>query len=102
MRTFLNLTGIACESPVSNSSSGNRVESLAIAQGALRSRQGYHYGKRRRSVVPGDSCCGGQSMLKSRPLEGFYRGSCRGALILQWLAESYLDYETISEAGEPD
>jgi hypothetical protein len=46
--------------------------------------------------------CGGQSMLKSLPLERFYRGSCCGALILQWLAELYLDYETISEAGEAD
>ena len=62
----------------------------------------YHYGKRRRSVAPGDSYCGGQSMLKSLSLERFYRGSCCGAFILQWMAKSYLDYETISEAGEPD
>ena len=62
----------------------------------------YHYGKRRRSVVPGDSYFGGQSMLKSLPLERFYRGSCCGALILQWMAELYLDYVTNSEASEAE
>jgi len=62
----------------------------------------YHYGKRRRSVAPGGSYCGGQSMLTSLPLDRFYRGSSCGALILQGMAKSYLDYETISEAGEPD
>jgi len=41
-------------------------------------------------------------MLKSLPLERFYRGSCCGALIVQWMAELYLDYETNSEAGEAE
>ena len=76
----------------------------AIAQVRYYLEQESHcyYGKHRRSVASGDPYCSGQSMLKSLPLERFYRGSCCGALILQWMAELYLDCETNSEAGEAE
>jgi alkylation response protein AidB-like acyl-CoA dehydrogenase len=49
--------------------------------------------------------CGGQSMLKSLPLERLYRDSRCGALILPWTAELCLDRigrEALYEAGERD
>ena len=49
--------------------------------------------------------CGGQSMLKSLPLERLYRDSRCGALMLPWTAELCLDRlgrETLYEAGEAD
>jgi alkylation response protein AidB-like acyl-CoA dehydrogenase len=49
--------------------------------------------------------CGGQSMLKSLPLERMYRDSRCGSLMLPWTAELCLDRlgrETLYEAGEVD
>jgi alkylation response protein AidB-like acyl-CoA dehydrogenase len=49
--------------------------------------------------------CGGQSMLKSLPLERLYRDSRCGALMLPWTAELILDRmgrETLYEPGEKD
>jgi alkylation response protein AidB-like acyl-CoA dehydrogenase len=49
--------------------------------------------------------CGGQSMLKSLPLERFYRDSRCGALMLPWTAELCLDRigrEALYEPGESD
>ena len=49
--------------------------------------------------------CGGQSMLKSLPLEQLYRDSRCGALMLPWTAELCLDRlgrETLYEPGEQD
>ncbi|TAL55662.1 MAG: acyl-CoA dehydrogenase [Pandoraea sp.] len=49
--------------------------------------------------------CGGQSMLKTLPLERLYRDSRCGALMLPWTAELCLDRigrETLYEAGESD
>jgi len=49
--------------------------------------------------------CGGQSMLKSLPLERMYRDSRCGSLMLPWTAELCLDRlgrETLYEAGESD
>ena len=49
--------------------------------------------------------CGGQSMLKSLPLERLYRDSRLGSLMLPWTAELCLDRlgrETLYEAGEAD
>ena len=49
--------------------------------------------------------CGGQSMLKSLPLERLYRDSRCGALMLPWTAELCLDRigrEALYEAGEQD
>ncbi len=49
--------------------------------------------------------CGGQSMLKSLPLERLYRDSRCGSLMLPWTAELCLDRlgrETLYEAGESD
>ncbi|SLN72875.1 Putative acyl-CoA dehydrogenase YdbM [Oceanibacterium hippocampi] len=49
--------------------------------------------------------CGGQSMLKSLPLEQLYRDSRCGSLMLPWTAELCLDRlgrETLYEAGERD
>jgi len=49
--------------------------------------------------------CGGQSMLKSLPLERLYRDSRCGALMLPWTAELCLDRigrEALYEAGESD
>jgi len=49
--------------------------------------------------------CGGQSMLKSLPLERFYRDSRCGALMLPWTAELCLDRigrEALYESGESD
>src|SRR6267154_126143 len=49
--------------------------------------------------------CGGQSMLKSLPLERIYRDSRCGSLMLPWTAEICLDRlgrETLYEAGEKD
>ena len=49
--------------------------------------------------------CGGQSMLKSLPLERLYRDSRCGALMLPWTAELCLDRlgrETLYEPGETD
>jgi alkylation response protein AidB-like acyl-CoA dehydrogenase len=49
--------------------------------------------------------CGGQSMLKSLPLERMYRDSRCGSLMLPWTAELCLDRlgrETLYEAGEDD
>ena len=49
--------------------------------------------------------CGGQSMLKSLPLERLFRDSRCGALMLPWTAELVLDRmgrETLYEAGEKD
>ena len=49
--------------------------------------------------------CGGQSMLKSLPLERFYRDSRCGSLMLPWTAELCVDRlgrETLYEPGESD
>jgi alkylation response protein AidB-like acyl-CoA dehydrogenase len=49
--------------------------------------------------------CGGQSMLKTLPLERLYRDSRCGALMLPWTAELCLDRigrEALYEAGEKD
>ena len=49
--------------------------------------------------------CGGQSMLKSLPLERMYRDSRCGSLMLPWTAELCLDRigrEALYEAGEKD
>ena len=49
--------------------------------------------------------CGGQSMLKSLPLERLYRDSRCGALMLPWTAELCLERigrEALYEAGESD
>jgi alkylation response protein AidB-like acyl-CoA dehydrogenase len=49
--------------------------------------------------------CGGQSMLKSLPLERLYRDSRCGALMLPWTAELCLDRigrEALYEPGEGD
>ena len=49
--------------------------------------------------------CGGQSMLKSLPLERMYRDSRCGALMLPWTAELCLDRigrEALYEPGESD
>ena len=49
--------------------------------------------------------CGGQSMLKSLPLERLYRDSRGGSLMLPWTAELCLDRlgrECLYEAGERD
>ncbi|MGG5809904.1 acyl-CoA dehydrogenase family protein [Falsiroseomonas sp. CW058] len=49
--------------------------------------------------------CGGQSMLKSLPLERIYRDSRCGSLMLPWTAELCLDRlgrETLYEKGEVD
>ena len=49
--------------------------------------------------------CGGQSMLKSLPLERMYRDSRCGSLMLPWTAELCLDRigrEALYEAGETD
>jgi alkylation response protein AidB-like acyl-CoA dehydrogenase len=49
--------------------------------------------------------CGGQSMLKSLPLERLYRDSRCGALMLPWTAELCLDRlgrDTLYEKGETD
>ena len=49
--------------------------------------------------------CGGQSMLKSLPLERIYRDSRCGSLMLPWTAELCLDKlgrETLYEQGETD
>jgi alkylation response protein AidB-like acyl-CoA dehydrogenase len=49
--------------------------------------------------------CGGQSMLKSLPLERLYRDSRCGALMLPWTAELCLDRigrEALYESGEAD
>jgi alkylation response protein AidB-like acyl-CoA dehydrogenase len=49
--------------------------------------------------------CGGQSMLKTLPLERLYRDSRCGSLMLPWTAELCLDRigrESLYEAGETD
>ncbi len=49
--------------------------------------------------------CGGQSMLKSLPLERLYRDARCGSLMLPWTAELCLDRigrEALYEAGESD
>jgi alkylation response protein AidB-like acyl-CoA dehydrogenase len=49
--------------------------------------------------------CGGQSMLKSLPLERLYRDSRCGSLMLPWTAELCLDRigrEALYESGESD
>ena len=49
--------------------------------------------------------CGGQSMLKTLPLERLYRDSRLGSLMLPWTAELCLDRlgrETLYEPGEED
>ena len=49
--------------------------------------------------------CGGQSMLKSLPLERYYRDSRCGSLMLPWTAELCVDRlgrETLYEPGESD
>jgi alkylation response protein AidB-like acyl-CoA dehydrogenase len=49
--------------------------------------------------------CGGQSMLRSLPLERLYRDSRCGSLMLPWTAELCLDRlgrETLYEQGETD
>lgn len=49
--------------------------------------------------------CGGQSMLKSLPLERLYRDSRCGSLMLPWTAELCLDRigrEALYESGETD
>ena len=49
--------------------------------------------------------CGGQSMLKSLPLERLYRDARCGSLMLPWTAELCMDRigrEALYEAGETD
>jgi alkylation response protein AidB-like acyl-CoA dehydrogenase len=49
--------------------------------------------------------CGGQSMLKSLPLERLYRDSRCGSLMLPWTAELCIDRlgrECLYESGERD
>jgi alkylation response protein AidB-like acyl-CoA dehydrogenase len=49
--------------------------------------------------------CGGQAMLKSLPLEQYYRDSRLGSLMLPWTAELCVDRlgrETLYEPGETD
>jgi alkylation response protein AidB-like acyl-CoA dehydrogenase len=49
--------------------------------------------------------CGGQSMLKTLPLERLYRDSRCGSLMLPWTAEICLDRigrEALYEPGETD
>jgi hypothetical protein len=49
--------------------------------------------------------CGGQSMLRSLPLERLYRDSRCGSLMLPWTAELVLDRmgrEALYESGEAD
>ena len=49
--------------------------------------------------------CGGQSMLRSLPLERLYRDSRCGSLMLPWTAELCLDRlgrECLYEPGERD
>jgi alkylation response protein AidB-like acyl-CoA dehydrogenase len=49
--------------------------------------------------------CGGQSMLKSLPLERIYRDARCGSLMLPWTAEICIDrlgHETLYEPGETD
>jgi alkylation response protein AidB-like acyl-CoA dehydrogenase len=49
--------------------------------------------------------CGGQSMLKTLPLERMYRDSRCGSLMLPWTAELVLDRigrEALYESGEMD
>ena len=49
--------------------------------------------------------CGGQSVLKSLPLERLYRDSRCGSLMLPWTAELCLDRlgrDCLYEAGEKD
>jgi alkylation response protein AidB-like acyl-CoA dehydrogenase len=49
--------------------------------------------------------CGGQSMLKSLPLERLYRDSRCGSLMLPWTAELCMDRigrEALYEPGESD
>ena len=49
--------------------------------------------------------CGGQSMLKSLPLERLYRDSRCGSLMLPWTAELCIDKlgrEALYEPGEDD
>ena len=49
--------------------------------------------------------CGGQSMLKSLPLERLYRDSRCGSLMLPWTAEICLDRigrQALYEPGETD
>jgi alkylation response protein AidB-like acyl-CoA dehydrogenase len=49
--------------------------------------------------------CGGQAMLRSLPLERFYRDSRCGALMLPWTAELCLDMigkASLYEPGEKD
>jgi alkylation response protein AidB-like acyl-CoA dehydrogenase len=49
--------------------------------------------------------CGGQSMLKTLPLERIYRDSRCGSLMLPWTAELCLDRlgrDCLYEAGETD
>ena len=49
--------------------------------------------------------CGGQSMLKSLPLERIYRDARCGSLMLPWTAEICIDrlgHETLYEPGEKD
>jgi len=49
--------------------------------------------------------CGGQSMLRSLPLERLYRDSRCGSLMLPWTAELVLDRigrEALYESGETD
>jgi alkylation response protein AidB-like acyl-CoA dehydrogenase len=49
--------------------------------------------------------CGGQSMLRSLPLEQYYRDSRLGSLMLPWTAELCIDRlgrETLYEPGESD
>jgi alkylation response protein AidB-like acyl-CoA dehydrogenase len=49
--------------------------------------------------------CGGQSMLKTLPLERIYRDSRCGSLMLPWTAELCLDRlgrECLYERGEKD
>ena len=49
--------------------------------------------------------CGGRSLLKSFPLERFYRDSRCGSVMVPWTAETCLDRvgrESLYEAGEKD
>ena len=63
------------------------------------------HGERERHRALAIRTCGGQSMLKSLPLERIYRDSRCGSLMLPWTAELCLDRigrEALYEPGETD
>ena len=72
----------------------------APVRGAL-----HDHGERQRHRRLAIRTCGGQSMLKTLPLERLYRDSRCGSLMLPWTAELCMDRlgrECLYEAGETD